>query len=119
MSDNLKHCAHIGDAVWELFVREIIITYTQNQKQMHNLGIKFVNAASQAKMMHELETHLTPDEQIIVKRARNLPLGVNKKNDPANHSAATAFEAFIGYLYLNNKTRLQEILGILREKITL
>ncbi len=115
---NLKHCAHIGDAVWELFVREIIINYTQNQKQLHRFNVKFVNAAAQAQFMRDIEPHLTPEELELAKRARNLPLGANKKSDPAIHSAATAFEAVIGYLHLNNKPRLQEILGILKPGIT-
>ena len=114
LSNNLKHCAHIGDAVWELYVREIIIDYTQSQKEMHRLSVKFVKAAAQAQFMRELETHLTETELELAKRARNLPLGVSKKSDPAIHSAATAFEALIGHLHLNDKLRLQEILGILK-----
>lgn len=117
MSTDLKHCAHIGDAVWDLFVREIIIEHAKNQKQLHSLTVRFVNANFQAKMIRELEEYLIPDELEFAKRARNLPLGVNKKSDPAAHSNATAFEALIGHFYLNDKTRLQEILGILKDKI--
>jgi len=117
MSDNLKHCAHIGDAVWELFVREIVIGYTQNQKELHRLSVKYVKAVSQAQFMRDIEPHLTETELELAKRARNLPLGVSKKSDPAIHTTATAFEALIGHFYLNNKPRLQEILGILKTKI--
>ena len=131
MSNNLKHCAnarppaslpqcaHVGDAVWELFVREITITLTQNQTQLHRLTVKFVNATSQAQFMRDLEPYLTPEELELAKRARNLPLGVSKKSDPQTHTLATAFEALIGHLHLNDKNRLQEILGILKSRITI
>ena len=119
MNDNLKHCAHIGDAVWELFVREIVIGYSQSQKELHKLSVKFVNASAQARFMREIEPHLTAEELEFARRARNLPLGVSKKSDPAVHSTATAFEALIGYFYLNDKGRLQEITGMLKPCVEL
>ena len=110
MNTNLKHCAHIGDAVWELFVREHAIKHGSNQKQLHNLTVKFVNAPFQAELMMELEPHLTEEELEIARRARNLPLNVNKKSNPQIHAAATSFETLIGYFYFNNKSRLNEVL---------
>ena len=31
MKYNLKHYAYIGDAVWEMFIRELVINKTQKQ----------------------------------------------------------------------------------------
>lgn len=117
MEYNLKHYAHIGDAVWELFVREFVIEKTTNQKQMHNLTTKFVNAGFQAEMMKKLEPFLREEEVEIARRARNLPLTINKKSNPQIHCSATSFETIIGYFYLNNKVRLSEILKILKKEL--
>ena len=53
MNYNLKHYAYIGDCVWELFVREIVITKTQKQDVMHKLSTKFVNAQAQADIAED------------------------------------------------------------------
>ena len=34
---NLKNYAHLGDAVWELHVREIVVESTGNSKKMHEM----------------------------------------------------------------------------------
>ena len=47
MELNLRNYAHIGDAVWEVFVREKIIYKTQNSKTMHKLTIERVNGEFQ------------------------------------------------------------------------
>lgn len=109
MSINLKHCAHIGDAVWELFVREFVINYAKTQRQLHQMSVKFVNANFQAKLMAHLGEHLTPDELEIARRGRNLPLGTTKKSNPQVHAIATSFEVLVGYLHLYEKNRLEFI----------
>ena len=48
MNYNLKHYAYIGDSVFELFIREIVIEKTQKQDLMHKMSTKFVNAQAQA-----------------------------------------------------------------------
>lgn len=48
----------------------------------------------------------------IVKRGRNNSRSFHPKNtDILTYKKATGFEALIGYLYLNDKDRLNEILG--------
>ncbi len=111
---NLKHYAHIGDAVWELFIREVVINYANTQKKLHELTTKYVNAGFQADILEKLV--LSKEEQELVKRGRNLPLSVGKKNNQHTHRLATAFEVLIGYLYLNNKERLDELFEFIKEK---
>ncbi len=117
MEYNLKHYAYIGDCVWELFIRNNIIQKTSVQKQMHKLTTDFVNATSQANFLALIEEKLTETEKEIQKRGRNLKISINKKNNPKIHSLATSFEVLIGYWYLNDKNRLDEMLKFLKDEL--
>ena len=113
---NLRHYAHIGDAVWELFIREYVIKKFNVQKAIHNNTVKYVNADFQSSLIELLNLYLTEDEKEILKRGRNLSLTISKKHNPKIHRCATSFEVLIGYLYLNNKARLNQIFEIIKEK---
>ena len=84
---------------------------------MHRLTTDFVNAASQANFLALIEEKLTETEKEIQKRGRNLKISINKKNNPKIHSLATSFEVLIGYWYLNDKNRLEEMLKFLNLQI--
>ena len=117
MNYNLKHYAYIGDCVWELFIREIIITKTQKQDLMHKMSTKFVNAQAQADILENIIDKLSEEELEIQKRGRNLKITINKKSNPKIHSLATSFEVLIGYWYLNDKKRLDEIFEIISNNL--
>lgn len=117
MNYNLKHYAYIGDCVFELFIREIVITKTQKQDLMHKMSTNFVNAQAQADILENIFEHLTEEELEIQKRGRNLKISINKKSNPKIHALATSFEVLIGYWYLNNKTRLDEIFEIIKAQL--
>lgn len=114
---NLKHFAHIGDAVWELFARELVIKKTTSQKLMHNMTVSLVNANFQANAVLFLENHLNDEEKEILRRGRNLKITINKRNNPKIHCQATAFEVLLGYFYLNDKKRLEEIFEIIKKNL--
>ena len=113
MKYNLKHYAYIGDAVWEIFIRKLVINKVQKQDLMHKLSTKYVCASKQAEILNEILKYLKEDELDVQKRGRNLKITINKRNNPQIHSLATSFETLIGYLYLNNEKRLDEILKII------
>jgi len=117
MKYNLKHFAYIGDAVWELFVRKLVINKTVHQETMHKLSTKYVCATAQAKIMDEISGLLTEEEAEIQKRGRNLKITINKRNNPAVHALATSFEVLIGYWYLTDSKRLDEILKIIENSL--
>ena len=104
--------AYIGDAVYELYVRNKLINETNlKPHKLHIEAIKYVKAKSQAEKLKEIYEDLTEEEKNIVRRGRNtqnhhLP----KNSNVQEYMYATAFEALIGYLYLTKqKTRLKEI----------
>ena len=105
--------AYIGDAVYELFIRNKLINETNlKPHKLHIEAIKYVKAKSQAEKLNEIYEMLTDEEKDIVRRGRNtqnhhLP----KNSNVQEYMYATAFEALIGYLYLTKQNaRLKEIL---------
>ena len=114
MQYNLKHYAYIGDCVFELFIRELVIKKTQKQDLMHKLSTKFVNAQSQANILEKILDKLTEEELEIQKRGRNLKITINKKSNPKIHALATSFEVLIGYWHINDKLRLNEIFELIK-----
>ena len=102
-----RNLAHIGDAVWELFVREYTVFKTQNSKLLHSLTTERVRASFQAELFSLIYDELNENEQDISRRARNASIPVARKNIQAEYRQATAFEALIGFWYLNDKDRLK------------
>ena len=102
----LKNYAHIGDAVWEVFVRDYVIRKTSNSKQLHKLTTDRVNATFQMNMLDFIQEYLTEEENELVRRGRNLPIPIGRKNIQHDYRLATAFEVLIGYWYTHDKDRL-------------
>lgn len=99
--------AYVGDAVYELYIREKLVENTkQKPHKLHLESIKYVKASAQAEILKKLEQNLTEDEKEIVRRARNTKNHHLPKNANVNdYMYSTAFEGLIGYLYLTRKTR--------------
>lgn len=105
--------AYIGDAYYELKIRNYLINkgYT-NVNILHNKAVKFTSSNAQATIVESLinEKLITDDEFKIFKRGRNQSSSGRKNIDPKTYTYATGFESLIGYLYLNDKKRLDEII---------
>lgn len=105
--------AYIGDAVYELYIRNYLIETTNlKPNKLHIEAIKFVKAKAQANILENLQNFLTEEEKEIVRRGRNTQNHHLPKNaELKDYTYATAFEALIGYLYLTKQEeRLQEVL---------
>ena len=111
-SMNLKNYAYIGDAVWELKVRSKTILMTNNPRTLHKLTTEKVKASYQAECLQKLEEVLTEEEQEISRRGRNLPIPVGRKQIQTEYRKATAFETLIGWWYMHNPERLEEIYSL-------
>ena len=108
---NLRHYAYIGDAVWELFVREKTVKMTDNAKNLHKLTTNYVKASYQAELLHSFEDLLTDEEKEIARRARNLPIPVGRRSSQTEYRQATAFETLIGWWYYYDKDKLKDFLN--------
>ena len=111
----LRNYAHIGDSVWEVFVRTYTIYKTSNSKILHKITTDRVNATFQKDLLIFITPHLSEKELELVKRARNLSIPVGRKSIQADYRQATAFEVLIGYWYLHNKERLEFIYEIIKK----
>ena len=111
----LRNYAHIGDAVWEVFVREYVIYKTSNAKNMHKMSTDRVNASFQKEILEFISDKLTEEEQELVRRGRNLPIPVGRKSIQHDYRLATAFEVLVGYWYLHDKERLNIFFDICRK----
>jgi len=115
--------AYIGDGVYELFIRNVIVSRgIWLPKKFHKESVSFVKAKAQAELLEAIKGDLTEEENDIIKRGRNAKSGTIPKNaDMMDYKNATGFEAMIGYLYLLGRySRLKEIFEkvlIAREKI--
>ena len=111
----LRNYAHIGDSVWELFVRSYTIHKTSNMKQLHKITTERVNAVFQKNMLALIMPDLTEEEQELARRGRNLPIPVGRKSIQTDYRQATAFEVLIGYWYIHDKNRLEHFYSKFKE----
>lgn len=105
--------AYIGDAVYEVFIRTLLISGGNAPvHKLHKRSIELVKAKAQSDVIHRILEHLLPEEQDIVRRGRNAKSGTIPKNaDVTEYKYATGFESLIGYLYLQRDyARLIQIL---------
>lgn len=106
--------AYIGDAVYEVAVREMIIQkYPRDAGRAHKSAVRYVSAGGQARAARAMMSSgfLTEEEEHLLKRARNhRSMSRPQHADPRDYKLATGFEALIGYLHLSGqKERVQEI----------
>ncbi len=113
----LRHFAYLGDAVWELFVRERTVLQTPNAGVLHKITTDKVKAGFQAQLLEELMNILTEEEKEIARRARNLPIPVGRRSNQSEYRQATSFEALIGWWYHHDKNRLDDVLQMLANRI--
>lgn len=106
--------AYLGDAAWEIVVRNHLVSHTQlKPNELHRHAIAYVKASGQAAIVQALiaQNKLTEDELAAFKRGRNMKSHTSAKHASiADYRLATGFEALCGYLYLqNDKQRFNEI----------
>ena len=105
--------AYIGDAVYSMYIRQRVVEMSISKVQvLHTLVTEFICAKSQSKVLDQLESVLTENEQIIARRARNSNVNVPKSSTVQEYRSSTAFEAVLGFLYETRQDeRLQHIMG--------
>lgn len=98
--------AYLGDAVYEMYVRQLFVFPPQRIQSYHQQVVSWVRAESQAKTLDRLLVHLSESELAIVKRGRNAAPQRLRRVDPEIYQKATALETLVGYLHLTDGDRL-------------
>jgi ribonuclease-3 family protein len=107
--------AYMGDAVYELFIRQYVVSLPNHKpNHLHRSATRFVSAKAQAKLLEQWMPLLDEEELDIVRRGRNAKSGTTPKNtDVIVYRHSTAFEALIGYLYYKERfERLEQLLQL-------
>lgn len=126
---NTTALAYIGDAVYEIYVREHVLAasgqpgntpaqagmppqsaaakgrtvFGAHVDALHKRAVRYVRADGQAKALRAMmrDGFLSEAEEALVRRARNHKSASKPKNaDAMDYKYATALEALIGYWYL-------------------
>lgn len=106
--------AYIGDAVYEMAIRQYVISQPNHRPHhMHQEAIKYVSAKAQAAFLHRITPLLTEEEADIVRQGRNAKSSVPKNANMNDYRQATALEALFGYLYYEKRMeRLRELVYV-------
>jgi len=92
--------AYLGDAVFELCVREMLIAMGVSPRDLSNRAKDYVSATAQAAMYHKIFPQVTQEEQSIMKRGRNLHNHSRAKNAAVvDYRHATGLETLFGFMY--------------------
>jgi ribonuclease III family protein len=107
--------AYVGDSVFEVYVRRHLLQSGKVRPHfLHREGTRYVSAKAQCQILFRMKEDgvLTDEENAVVLRGRNAKSGTVPKNtDVQTYRYSTAFEALIGYLYLNKaEERLEELI---------
>ena len=111
--------AYLGDAVYELIVRERVLADGNRQvNKLHKESTKYVNAAAQAELAEAIQDRLTDEEKAVYKRGRNTKVhGIPKNAEISEYHAATGLEALFGWLWLMGRTdRINELFELIMEE---
>ncbi len=108
--------AHLGDAVYELWIREEAILHHDKSAALHRYTIERAKADTQAGLLEALLPGLNETELDIVRRAQNMPVTSHRRNQQNAYRKATGFEALVGYWYLASPETLpQKRLDVLQQ----
>jgi len=107
--------AYVGDAVWELAVREHLLAQgLRKPRDLHRRALDFVSAAAQARRLRAIAVHLSDEELDVVRRGRNAKGHVPKSASVADYHVSTGVETLLAHLYLTQqRERLTTVLQAL------
>lgn len=112
--------AFIGDGVYDLLVREYLVTQANRPVgELNRLKVSMVCCKAQAETAKALMPILTEEELSVYKRGRNATTSCTPKNSTkAEYHSATGLEALFGYIYLKGDVnRIKELFSVVLKNI--
>lgn len=113
--------AFVGDSVYELLVREYLLSKGKRQVgELNKEKVAMVCCAAQTKAFDIIKELLTEEEEGVFRRGRNVQVNsVPKNSSLKDYHTATGFEALFGYLYLSGRTeRIYELFSAVISNVT-
>lgn len=108
--------AFVGDSVYDLLVREYLLTTGKRQVGALNKDkVSMVCCSAQTKALDKITDTLSEEEEAVFKRGRNVQVNsVPRNSSLKDYHTATGFEALFGYLYLSGRVeRIRELFGVI------
>ncbi|MCU0104309.1 ribonuclease III [Acholeplasma vituli] len=113
--------AYIGDVYYELRIRRYLLSLGLTKvNDLHKKAIQFTAGSVQAGLMDVFieRNLLTETELNYFKKGRNAS-GPGRKNiDMATYHKSTGFESMVGYLYLTDINRCDELIDLAIQILT-
>ncbi|MEN9766831.1 ribonuclease III domain-containing protein [Vulcanococcus sp.] len=109
--------AWLGDAVWELHQRLRRCRLPGRSADLHRAVVSDVCADAQSAALERLEQRglLSDEEREWVRRGRNRAGRGPRKGEAGLYGRATGFETMVGWLFLQNPSRLAQLLAELED----
>ena len=107
--------AYLGDAVWEVLVRErLFYTVPEGNAEANHIALEYVTAASQVKALVKIAPYLTAEEEDVFRRGKNTKTNNTPKSvSRYEYRQATGLEAIFGYNYaMGRQDRNRELFDI-------
>ena len=106
--------AYLGDAVIELWVRELFVSLGLTHPSVCSKeALLFVTAKSQSEAYEKIKDMLTEEEDDVFRRGRNAHVSVPKSASHKDYHRATGFEALTAALHLEGRReRIDELFFI-------
>ena len=92
--------AFVGDAVYEIYVRTMMLEKSMNAHVLNKRCVKLVNNRTQSALYEVLEPELNDVELGVLHRGRNAKGIVPKNANTQDYRRSTAIVALVGYWYL-------------------
>lgn len=107
--------AYIGDAVFDLVIRTILVSrHDMQTDKLHRMASGVVKAPVQAAMAEALLSQMSQEEEKIYRRGKNAnPAHQAKNASRTDYQKATGLEALIGYLYLTDQE--ERLMALIRD----
>lgn len=97
--------AYLGDAVIELWVRELLVSFgITSSAVLSSESRLFVTAKAQSEAYERIKDILSEEEDAVFRRGRNVKVSVPKSASPAEYHRATGMETLFAALHLEGES---------------
>ncbi|KAJ4957804.1 hypothetical protein NE237_024915 [Protea cynaroides] len=112
---NAASLAYIGDCIYELFARRHFLFPPANIEEYNARVMAVVRCEAQDALLKKLlsDDYLSEEERDILRWGKNIASGKTrtaKRAGVAVYNRASSLETLVGYLYLTNVKRLEELM---------
>ncbi|KAL9235458.1 hypothetical protein vseg_010216 [Gypsophila vaccaria] len=115
-SHNAAALAYIGDCIYELYARRHFLAPALNIEEYNDRVMAVVRCEAQDALLQKLlgENFLSDEERDVLRWGKNIASAktrTTKRAGVAVYNRASSLETLIGYLYLTNPKRLEDMMS--------